>query len=77
MAKRRTSPTTFFLNEAHELTPSEKEGGGRVPQYEGISWAARGAHISQSLQTVTSKVEQSHDPLKEDRYFVLALPVPG
>jgi hypothetical protein len=76
MAKRRTIPTTFFLNEAHELTPSEK-GGGRLPQYEGIPWAARGAHISQSLQAVTSKVEQSHDPLKDDRYFVLALPVPA
>ena len=53
----------------------EKSGGGRVPQYEGISWAARGAHISRSLQTVTSKVERSNDPLKEDRYFVVALPV--
>lgn len=77
MAKRRITPTTFFLNETHELTPSEKSGGGRLPQYEGISWAERGAHISQSLQTVSDKVEQSRDPLKEDRYFVLALPVPA
>ena len=35
----------------------------------------RGAHISQSLQTVSEEIKQSDDPLKEDRYFVLALPV--
>ena len=33
------------------------------------------AHISQSLQTVSEEIKQSDDPLKEDRYFVLALPV--
>jgi hypothetical protein len=75
MAKRRMTPKTFFLNETHELASSEKTGGGRLPKYEGISWAARGAHLSQSLQTVSDRIDDSNDPLKEDRYFVLALPV--
>lgn len=76
MAKRQVVPTTFFLNETHELAPAEKRGGGRLAQYVGISWAAKGTHINQSLRSVSTKVEQSKDLLKDDRYFVLALPVP-
>ncbi|MHB8956034.1 MAG: S8 family serine peptidase [Pirellulaceae bacterium] len=75
MAKRQVIPTTFFLNEKHELTASENRGGGRLPQYEGISWGARASRISQSLRSVAEKVEESNDPLKDDRYFVLAVPV--
>lgn len=75
MAKRRITPATFFLNETHELTPSERKGGGGIPQYADISWAAKATRISQSLQAVADEVEQSHDPLKDDRYFVLTLPV--
>ena len=75
MAKRQVVPTTFFLNETHELSPTEKRGG-RIPQYVGISWAAKGTRINQSLRSVSGKIEQSRDPLKKDRYFVLALPVP-
>ena len=45
-----------------------------MPQYPDISWAAKPA-CSQSLQLVVDEVERSHDPLKDDRYFVLTLPV--
>ena len=76
MAKHRSKPLTFFLNETHELSPTEKEGGGGLPKYTGISWAAKATRLSASLQTVSTKVETSRDPLKDDRYFVLALPVP-
>ena len=76
MAKHRSKPLTFFLNETHELSPTEKAGGGGLPKYTGISWAAKATRLSKSLQTVSTKVETSHDPLKDDRYFVLALPVP-
>lgn len=75
MAKEQFTPKTFFLNETHELTPSEKSGGGRLPQYEGISWAAKATRISESLRTVATEVEESNDPLREERYFVLTLPV--
>ena len=76
MAKHRVKPLTFFLNETHELSPTEKDGGGRLPKYTGISWSAKAARISSSLKTVSTKVEASRDPLKKDRYFVLAFPVP-
>jgi hypothetical protein len=76
MARKQNTPRTFFLNEQHELTPSEKAGGGRSPQYASIPWAAKATRISQSLQSVAEEVEKSSDPLKNDRYFVLTLPVP-
>lgn len=74
--RRHVEPRTFFLNEAHELSPTEKGGGGRAPQFEGISWAAKAKKISHSLEATASAVKKSSDPLKDDRYFVIAAPVP-
>jgi len=75
-SSRRVVPRTFFLNETHELARAEKAGGGRVPQYEGISWAAKARQVSGSLRHVVDAVKSSHDPLKGARYFVIAKPVP-
>jgi hypothetical protein len=77
MARNKDSikPRTFFLNEQHELGNVEKEGGGRLPQYEGIQWAARAKRLHGSLQSVANRVMASRDPLKADRFFVLADPV--
>jgi hypothetical protein len=69
-------PRTFFLNETHELSPADKTGGGRVPDYVGISWAQKAQRISGSIKTVLRNVEASNDPLRERRYFVVAHPVP-
>ena len=70
----RVSPRTFYLNEQHELSRAEKESGGSVPKYIDIDWAARGRTISRSLSQVTSQIQASHDPLRGQRYFVLADP---
>jgi len=35
------SPTTFYLNEQHELSRGEREGGGRFPQYHGSTGQQR------------------------------------
>ena len=69
-------PATFFLNETHELSPAEKAGGGRLPQYVSIPWAQKAARLSDSLVAVRDHVSTSHDPLKEHRYFVVAVPEP-
>ena len=74
--KRQVKPRTFFLNEKHELARGEKGGGGRVPQYTGISWAAKASQISSSLKEAAETVRSSHDPLKGERFFVIANPVP-
>ena len=76
MAKHRVKPLTYFLNETHELSPTAKKGGGGLPKYTGISWSAKAARISGSLEALKTKVQTSRDPLKNDRYFVLAFPVP-
>jgi hypothetical protein len=76
VSKKRAVPRTFFLNETHELAPGAKSGRGSLPKYAEIAWAAKAEHIHQSLQTVLQKIESSSDPLKEERYFVLAQPVP-
>jgi hypothetical protein len=68
-------PRTFFLNESHELSPGEKGGGGRIPDYVGISWASKGQRISKSLGQAMKVVQASNDPLKDDRFFVVAQPV--
>ncbi len=74
MAKHRIEPQTFFLNESHELSPAEKAGGGRPPQYAPIPWAQKASRLSRSLKSVQSKVAASSDPLKDHRYFVMAVP---
>lgn len=73
---RRNQPRTFFLNEIHELSPEQKEGGGRAPEYAGISWAAKASQIGSSIRNVLKSVATSRDPLRKERYFILAQPVP-
>jgi hypothetical protein len=66
---------TYYLNEQHELSRSEKTGGGRTPQYIGIDWAAKGRQIRSALDAVKAKIAASTDPLRDGHYFVLAKPV--
>jgi len=66
---------TYYLNEQHELSRSEQPGGGRIPQYVGIDWAAKGKQIESALNTVKAQISASTDPLREGHYFVLAKPV--
>lgn len=73
-ADTRVRPRTFYLNEQHELARSEKEGGGRVPQYADIDWATKGSRISRSLRHVKQEIEKSSDPARENHFFVLATP---
>ncbi len=75
-AKRQVKPRTFFLNEKHELARGEKGGGGRAPQYTDIPWAAKASRISHSLKEVANTVRSSRDPLRNERFFVIAHPVP-
>jgi hypothetical protein len=67
-------PRTFYLNEQHEFSRTERESGGRVTQYADIDWTAKGHSLSGSLNSVSAQIQASHDPLKESRYFVLAAP---
>lgn len=71
----RVTPRTFYLNELHELARAEKEGGGGIPQYIGINWAAKGSAIRHSLDQVRKQIEVSRDPSKASHYFMLAAPV--
>jgi hypothetical protein len=71
----RTTARTFYLNEQHELARAEKEGGGRIPQYIDINWAAKGAGIARSIGRLRKQIQDSTDPAKENHCFVLAAPV--
>jgi hypothetical protein len=76
MAKaQRVEPRTYFLNEAHELTPLERKGGGGHAKFEGIPWATKGRRISKALTDAAAIIRRSRDPLKEKRFFLLAQPV--
>ena len=71
----KLSPVNFYLNEQHELSRGEREGGGRFPQYHGIAWAAKGQQIKAGLESVREAIVASHDPLRNLHYFVMAKPV--
>jgi hypothetical protein len=73
--RRQVEPRTFFLNEAHELSPTEKGRGGALPKFAEIPWSTKAKQISKSLDAVIQSVSASRDPLKEKRLFVLADPV--
>lgn len=75
MAAGTVPPKTFFLNEVHQLTPEEKAGGGRTARIVGVLWKARAKQLSTSLTLATQKLDQSRDPLKASRGFLLATPV--
>jgi Subtilase family len=70
-----TRPQIFYLNETHELANVDKSGGGRIPEYVGISWASKSKRLSGSIEKVMQEVQASHDPLRDERYFIVAKPV--
>ena len=67
----------FYLNEKHELTLGETSGGGNLPKYGHIDWAVKSRKIDRSLSRTRDKIISSSDPLRESRYFLLALPDKG
>lgn len=69
-----SKPRNYFLNEQHELVPGERDGGGGTPKYTGIDWKSKGQHIHTSLESVKKQVAGLRDPLKERRYFMMAMP---
>jgi hypothetical protein len=68
-------PRNFFLNEKHELSPVEKGGGGRLPDYVQIAWSAKSRRIGSSIERAIASVQASKDPLRDDRFFLVAKPV--
>lgn len=73
MAKR-SEPKHFYLNEQHELSRVEREGGGSLPKLGDIDWATKERRLTRSLSRTRRTIEESSDPLRERRYFLLARP---
>src|SRR4051794_20025694 len=73
----KSEPRHFYLNEQHELTREEREGGGSLPKLAAIDWTAKQTLITSSLAKTKSAIEKSDDPLRQQRYFLLALPEPS
>ncbi len=76
MAPNILQPRSFFLNEGHELTRGEKEGGGRLPKLAPLNWAAKGARIGNTLQASMRAVAQLNDPARANHCYLLARPSP-
>jgi len=70
----KNEPRHFYLNEQHELTREEREGGGSLPKLAPIDWTAKQTAITSSLAKTKSAIEKSDDPLRQQRYFLLARP---
>lgn len=73
MAKQ-AEPTHFYLNEQHELSRGERESGGRLPKLGQIDWTKKQHQLSKALEHTKRVIDQSGDPLKGQRYFLLAKP---
>lgn len=71
MAQTR-APRTFFLNEAHEHSRGEKEGGGGVAKYTSIDWRVKGERIAASLRRAQSAIRRTPDPARESHLFLLS-----
>ncbi|HQU45640.1 MAG TPA: S8 family serine peptidase, partial [Pirellulales bacterium] len=72
----QVTPKTYFLNEQHELPHDEKRGGGQLPKFANIDWAAKGETLNQTLNAAVQRLDGSKDPLRRERYFLLAAPAP-
>src|SRR5262245_43620386 len=75
MAKR-VEPKHFYLNEQHELSRTEREGGGSLPKLGHIDWTSKQHKLSESLASTKRIIANSEDPLRGRRFFLLARPEP-
>src|SRR5713226_4885385 len=71
---RHAEPKHFFLNEQHELSRGEREGGGSLPKLGEINWGSKQRRLSKSLVQTKRAIDESEDPLRGRRYFLLAKP---
>jgi hypothetical protein len=69
-----SKPQNYFLNESHELSVEDKGGGGRHVEYPKINWPQKAQRLRTSLERVSQRANQSHDPLSKRRYYLIADP---
>jgi hypothetical protein len=65
-------PRTFFLNESHEHTRGEKDGGGLTRPYVSIDWKAKGARVATSLRAARESIRRTPDPSKGSHLFLIS-----
>jgi len=75
MPSPATKPKNYFLNESHELSVEAKTGGGKQLPILNVNWAQRGQRLRSSLQRISQRATQSHDPLARRRYYLIADPM--
>jgi hypothetical protein len=67
-------PRTFFLNESHEHARDSQGGGGSVSTFLNIDWASKGETLAKSFRAARRRIDDTTDPLRGSRYFLLSLP---
>ncbi len=76
MPRTPATPKNYFLNESHELSLEEKNGGGRYVAYLGVDWPHKARRLHESLQRIQSRAMRSSDPLSGRKYYILTDPEP-
>lgn len=75
MSNSPLKPRNFFLNQAHELARTARDGGGGPPKLDmNINWATKAASLLNDFRKVRTTIEHSIDPLRNHRYYFLASP---
>src|ERR1041384_1116900 len=73
MAKH-VEPKHFYLNEQHELSHTQREGGGSLLKLGEIDWGSKRRNLSKALSRTRRTIEESSDPLRAQSYFWIARP---
>jgi hypothetical protein len=74
MASAPTPPRTFFLNEKHELTPTEKPGGGGQAKIGIVDWSSKATSLRDGFARVRKSMQSISDPGTKNRFFLTAAP---
>ncbi len=65
-------PQHYFLNERHQLAPTEKDGGGKNTPVVNINWKSHGTELSGNLRIIRAARQSSIDPTSKNRLFIVA-----
>ena len=72
--KPKNSPRLYFLNERHQLAPSEKDRGGTHSKILDVDWKSHGTNLGSTLRKVRNLTKESRDSCYLDRVYMIAAP---
>lgn len=70
-------PRHYFLNERHQLAPTEKEGGRSPSKVLRVDFKSHGSTLATNIDAIRTSRRASADPTAKNRVFIMARPEPS